>query len=56
MESCPSGLRSMIGNHVCGVYRTQGSNPWLSAISKISNDLVIAYFLFVKILRNLWQN
>ena len=44
MESCPSGLRSMIGNHVCGVYRTQGSNPWLSAISKISNDLVIAYF------------
>ena len=27
LESCPSGLRSMIGNHVCGELRTQGSNP-----------------------------
>ena len=31
MESCPSGRRSMIGNHVYGNHYTEGSNPSLSA-------------------------
>ena len=30
MESCPSGRRSMIGNHVGGYSCLKGSNPLLS--------------------------
>ncbi len=30
LESCPSGRRSMIGNHVDGLHCLKGSNPLLS--------------------------
>ena len=36
MESCPSGRRSMIGNHVYGEHRTEGSNPSLSAKKEVT--------------------
>ena len=30
-QRCPRGRRSMIGNHVYGEHRTEGSNPSLCA-------------------------
>ena len=33
LESCPSGRRSMIGNHVGGEHCLKGSNPLLSVLS-----------------------
>ena len=43
MERCPSGLWYMTRNHACGLYRTVGSNPTLSAKIKGSDVSVRAF-------------